>query len=99
MRDVSTDTNHDGTARPGAIMPADVAAITAHAEDWWECRCGNKPCYSGFDTIDRDGNDVANEPERWTEPLYRCNSCGLVVDASTTDTAARTITVIGRMAL
>jgi len=79
------------------IRPADVATITAIEEDRWQCHCGNTPHSSGFAPVDRHGNEVEPTPAQWPEPLYRCNACGLVMDADTVDTAAHTVAVIGRV--
>lgn len=79
------------------MRPVTVHTITAHDDDQWECMCGNVPHSDGFCMIDRDGNDTAHAPERWVESLYKCDRCGLVIDAATYDDDRSTVAVVGHL--
>ncbi|MET9260445.1 hypothetical protein [Amycolatopsis sp. NPDC004079] len=95
--DTESGTTRRSAASAPTLLPADVDTIEAVEEDFWICRCGNKPHWSGFVPCDRNGTEVDPTPSRWPELLYRCNNCGLVMDGSTVDIAARTVAVIGRI--
>ncbi|UKD50910.1 hypothetical protein L3Q65_01035 (plasmid) [Amycolatopsis sp. FU40] len=95
--DIEPGTNRRTAASSPTLLPSDVDTIEAAAEDFWICRCGNKPHGSGFVPVDRHGTEVDPTPSQWPELLYRCNGCGLVMDGSTVDTMARTVAVIGRI--
>jgi hypothetical protein len=73
-----------------------IQFITALAEDWLECVCGNDPMSAGFSLTNRDGDDLDNGGE-WPEPLYLCRDCGLIIDHRTINLDARTVRVIGRV--
>ncbi len=79
------------------MYAATVTAITAHDCERWVCTCGNTPHSSGFCMIDRNGDDTAHAPERWVEPLYKCDGCGHVIDAATYDDTTHTVAVVGRL--
>ncbi|CAM4296163.1 hypothetical protein KIPE111705_46720 [Kibdelosporangium persicum] len=75
----------------------DIATITATAEDWWECACGNDPTFAGFALTDETGRDFDDSPGQWPGRYYLCRSCGLVIDWATVDLAARTVRVVGHI--
>lgn len=56
----------------------------------WICICGNTPGGAGFDTCDAEGNFL--EPSRagsWNG-LYRCDTCGRIIDQDTLEVVGRT---------
>jgi hypothetical protein len=84
--------------RTGSAMhTTDTKTITATAEDWWECACGNHPIYAGFALTDETGRNFDDSPDQWPGRLYLCNECGLVIDWKTVDLDARTVGVIGHI--
>jgi hypothetical protein len=54
-------------------------AITAKADDWWVCPCGNEADRKGFFPCDRNGRHVEPTAEAWPEPLYVCDRCGRII--------------------
>ena len=55
--------------------------ITAKAEDWWECSCGNRPDTDGFYPCTKDGEIV--EPTKEWDDYYLCYLCGEIVHQKT----------------
>lgn len=48
--------------------------------DAWICVCGNHAEREGFSSCDLDGNDKDPLMASALEDLYRCNSCGRLID-------------------
>nr|WP_162988867.1 hypothetical protein [Pedobacter schmidteae] len=65
---------------PSILKPVTGEYITHEQQDReaWICVCGNMPCYNGFYSCDEDGDLI--EPGNDWEYLYRCESCGRVID-------------------
>jgi hypothetical protein len=69
--------------------------ITAHAEDDWECLCGNTAMSDGFWPCLPDGTEVEPTLEGpWDGKLVVCHSCGRIMDQSTFSDAERTVLVV-----
>jgi hypothetical protein len=67
-------------ALPSILKPVAGEYITNEDQDRdaWICVCGNMPCYGGFYSCDEDG-DLIEPGDEW-EYLYRCETCGRVID-------------------
>ena len=67
-------------ALPSILKPVTGEYITNEEQDReaWICLCGNMPCYNGFYSCDEDGDLI--EPGNEWEYLYRCETCGRVID-------------------
>lgn len=48
--------------------------------DAWICVCGNHAEREGFSSCDLDGNDMEPDIGSNWDGLYRCNSCGRLID-------------------
>jgi hypothetical protein len=79
------------------MLTTTIKTITATADDWWVCECGNNPGSGGFSPCDRAGNEVEPTPELWPESLCMCRDCGLVINTETVDLTAHTVDIIGRV--
>jgi hypothetical protein len=62
---------------------AQIERIDGTETAWWVCRCGNEPDRDGFVPCTWQGEDVQPTPAAWTEPLYRCDRCGRIIDQET----------------
>jgi hypothetical protein len=51
--------------------------------DAWVCICGNTPCDDGFQTCDKQGNDLEPTKESGWNGLYYCVRCNRVIDQDT----------------
>nr|WP_199082486.1 hypothetical protein [Pedobacter sp. ASV19] len=74
-----------GMEEKNGILPSILKPVTGeyitHEEqdrDAWVCVCGNMPCHGGFYSCDEDG-DLIEPGDEW-EYLYRCETCGRVID-------------------
>lgn len=67
-------------ALPSILKPVSGEYITHEEQDRdaWVCVCGNTPDHGGFYSCDEDGDLI--EPGNDWEYLYRCETCGRVVD-------------------
>jgi hypothetical protein len=67
-------------ALPSILKPVTGEYITHEEQDRdaWVCLCRNMPCYSGFYSCDEDG-DLIEPGDEWGY-LYRCETCGRVID-------------------
>lgn len=67
-------------ALPSILKPVTGEYITHEEQDRdaWVCVCGNTPDYGGFYSCDKDGDLI--EPGNEWEYLYRCETCGRVID-------------------
>jgi hypothetical protein len=65
---------------PSIFKPVNNEYISHEPQDRdaWVCICGNTPDHGGFYSCDEDG-DLIEPGDDW-EYLYRCETCGRVID-------------------
>jgi len=55
------------------------------------CLCGNNPIAEGFFPCSPLGEIVDPTPDAWPKPLYRCDSCGRIINQDTLEVEGKAI--------
>lgn len=56
--------------------------IVEDGQDWWVCKCGNKPDLEGYSPCSSTG--ARCEPDKsWDETYYLCERCFRIIDQHT----------------
>jgi hypothetical protein len=68
-------------AKPSVLKAVNTESISlGENEDAWLCLCENYAEDDGFYTCDEDGNWIEGFTDGEWDNLYRCQTCGRVID-------------------